>query len=103
VNSIEIKREDATTSILAEKLLDKGDDLAEAMEGRGVTRGSANGNPAGRTQSRDKRASTELEGVREVAKGNRKVRFTVLLRHVTQSLLVEISHALRKQAAAGVA
>jgi len=72
------------------------------MEGRGVTRGNADGAPAYRTQSRDKHASMGLEGVREAAKGNREVRFTALLHHVTPSLLVESFHTLRKQAAAGV-
>jgi hypothetical protein len=43
-----------------------------------------------------------LEGVREAARRNRKLRFTALLHHVTPSLLVESFHALRKQAAAGV-
>ncbi len=94
--------EKSDTPIVPRKLPNKGDDPAEAMEGRGVTRGNANENPAYRTQSRDKRASMGLEGVREVAKGNRKLRFTALLHHVTPSLLVESFHALRKQAAAGV-
>ncbi|WGS46067.1 reverse transcriptase domain-containing protein [Burkholderia sp. JSH-S8] len=43
-----------------------------------------------------------LEGVREAARRNRKLRFTALLHHVTPSLLVESFHALRRQAAAGV-
>lgn len=94
--------EKSDTPILPEKLPNKGDDPAEAMEGRGVTRGNADGNPACRTQSRDKRASMGLEGVREAARRNRKLRFTALLHHVTPSLLVESFHALRKQAAAGV-
>ncbi|CAM2194946.1 RNA-directed DNA polymerase [Paraburkholderia kururiensis] len=94
--------EKSDTPIVPEKLPNKGDDPAEAMEGRGVTRGNANGNPACRTQCRDKHASMGLEGVREAARRNRKLRFTALLHHVTPSLLVESFHALRKQAAAGV-
>jgi len=94
--------EKSDTPILPEKLPNNGEDPAEVMEGRGVTRGNANGNPACRTQSRDKRASMGLEGVREAARQNGKLRFTALLHHVTPSLLVESFHALRKQAAAGV-
>lgn len=94
--------EKSDTSILLKKLPNRGDNPAEATEGRGVTKGNADGNPACRTQSRDKRASMGLEGVREAARRNRKLRFTALLHHVTPSLLVESFHALRKQAAAGV-
>jgi group II intron reverse transcriptase/maturase len=94
--------EKSDTPILPEKLPNKGGDLAEAMEGRGVTRGNADENPACRTQSWDKCASMGLEGVRETARRNRELRFTALLHHVTPSLLVESFHALRKQAAAGV-
>jgi retron-type reverse transcriptase len=43
-----------------------------------------------------------LEGVREIARRNKRERFTALLHHVTPSLLVESFHALRKNAAAGV-
>ena len=94
--------EKSDTPIVPGKLPNNGDDPAEAMEGRGVTRGNANGNPACRTQSRDKCASMGLEGVREAARRNGKLRFTALLHHVTPSLLVESFYALRRQAAAGV-
>jgi len=94
--------EKSDTPIVPGKLPNNGDDPAEATEGRGVTRGNANGNPACRTQSRDKCASTGLEGVREAARRNGKLRFTALLHHVTPSLLVESFYALRRQAAAGV-
>jgi RNA-directed DNA polymerase len=94
--------EKSDTPILPRKLPNKGDDPAEVMEGRGVTKGNADEDPAPRTQSRDISASTGLEGVREAARRNRKSRFTALLHHVTPSLLVESFYALRKQAAAGV-
>ncbi|WP_317920032.1 hypothetical protein [Cupriavidus sp. TA19] len=94
--------EESDTPIVPGKLPNNGDDPAEAMEGRGVTRGNANGNPACRTQSRDKCALTGLEGVREAARRNGKLRFTALLHHVSPSLLVESFYALRRQAAAGV-
>jgi retron-type reverse transcriptase len=43
-----------------------------------------------------------LEGVREVARLDKTVRFTALLHHITPQLLVESFYALRKDAAAGV-
>lgn len=94
--------EKSDTPIVPKKLPNKGDDPAEAMEGRGVAKGNANETPASRTQCRDKSASMGLEGVREAARRNRKLRFTALLHHVTPSLLVESFYVLRKQAAAGV-
>ncbi|MFZ6766638.1 group II intron reverse transcriptase/maturase [Undibacterium sp. Di26W] len=94
--------EKSDTPIVPKKLPNKGSDLAEAMEERGVALGNANESPASRTQSRDKYASMGLEGVRETARRNRQCRFTALLHHVTPSLLVESFYALRKQAAAGV-
>ena len=94
--------EKSDAPIVPEKLPNKGDDPAEAMEGRGVARGNADENPAPRTQCRDKSASMGLEGVREAARRNRKLKFTALLHHVTPSLLVESFYVLRKQAAAGV-
>jgi len=94
--------EKSDTSIVPEKLPNKGINPAEAMEGRGVAKGNANESPASRTQSRDKSSSMGLEGVRETARRNSQCRFTALLHHVTPSLLVESFYALRKQAAAGV-
>jgi len=43
-----------------------------------------------------------LEGVREIARRERRVRFTALLHHITPPLLVESFYALRRHAAAGV-
>jgi len=94
--------EKSDTFIVPRKLPNNGDNPAEAMEGRGVAKGNADESPACRTLSRDKHASMGLEGVREAARRNRKLRFTALLHHVTPSLLVESFYALRKQAAAGV-
>lgn len=94
--------EKSDTPIVPVKLPNEGDNLEEVMEERGVTRRNADESPAPRTQSRNKSASTGLEGVREAARRNRRLRFTALLHHVTPSLLVESFYALRKQAAAGV-
>ena len=74
---------------------------AEAVEGRGTAKGNAGETPAGRTQCRET-ASKGLEGIRETAKRDRRVKFTALLHHITASLLVESFYDLSKTAAVGV-
>ena len=74
---------------------------AEAVEGRGVAKGNAGEAPADRTQSRGS-ASTGLEGIREAARRDGRMKFTALLHHVTPSLLVESFYDLKRDAAAGV-
>ena len=59
--------EKSDTSIVPKKPSNKGDDPAEADEGRGVAKGNAFETPAPRTPSRNKRASLGLEGVRVAA------------------------------------
>jgi len=54
-----------------------------------------------RTPSRESRPSG-LDRVREVAKGDGKLRFTALLHHVTVDLLRSTYHKLKKGAAPGV-
>ncbi|WFU07404.1 hypothetical protein QA648_35760 (plasmid) [Rhizobium sp. CB3171] len=71
--------ERSDTPIVPGKLPNKGDDPAEAMEGRGVIGGNVVETPACRTQSRVKHASMGIEGVREAAKRNPKMRFTALM------------------------
>lgn len=75
---------------------------AEQAEGRGVTKGNANKRPASRTQSRIHDASMALEGIRQIARQDKNVRFTALLHHVTPQLLRESFYALRRNAAVGV-
>ena len=94
--------EKSDTPIVPKKLPNKGDNPAEAMEGRGVAKGNTDEFPVSRTQGRKHDTSTGLEGIREIARRERKLKFTALLHHVTPSLLVESFYALRKQAAAGV-
>ena len=94
--------EKSDTPIVPKKSPNKGNPPAEVMEGRGVAGGNANESPAYRTLSRDKCASKGLEGVREAARREPKLRFTTLLHHVTPSLLAESFYELRRQAAAGV-
>ena len=79
----------------------EGEDSTEAVEGRGAAKGNAFDPPAGRTPSRET-ASKGLEGIRETAKRDRRVKFTALLHHITPSLLVESFYDLNKTAAVGV-
>ena len=71
------------------------------MEGRCAAKGNAGELPAGRTPSRET-ASKGLEGIRETAKRDKRVKFTALLHHITPSLLVESFYDLNKTAAVGV-
>ena len=86
--------------VVPKKLPNKGKP-AEEVEGRGAAKGNAVDPPAGRTQSREA-ASKGLEGIRETAKRDRRVKFTALLHHITPSLLVESFYDLNKTAAVGV-
>ncbi len=97
-----IADEKSDTPILPMKLPNKGACPAEAVEGRGVAKGNADRTSAPRTQSRTSCALTGLKSVREVARRDRRVRFTALLHHITPSLLVESFYALQRNAAAGV-
>jgi len=74
---------------------------AEAVEGRGAAKGNAGETPAGRTQRRET-ASKGIEGIREAAKRDKRLKFTALLHHITPSLLVESFYDLNKTAAVGV-
>lgn len=90
--------------IVPAKLPNKGEveaSSAEGVEGRRPTKGNAREAPAHRTQSRD-RASTGLTGVREVARRDRRARFTALLHHVTIGLLRDSYFSLKRDSAAGV-
>ena len=93
--------EKSDASVLPEKSPNKGFITAEAMEGRGAAEGNTRKPPAPRTQSRTG-ASMGLDGVREVARRDRRARFTALLHHITPSLLVESFYALRRNVAPGV-
>lgn len=74
---------------------------AEAVEGRGVAKGNAGEVTTCRTQSREQ-VSSGLEGIREAARRDRRMKFTALLHHITPSLLVESFYDLKRNAAAGV-
>lgn len=77
-------------------------DPAEAVEGRREAKGNADEISAPRTQSRISCASMGLEGAREGARWDRRLRFMALLHHITPELLAESFHALERQASAGV-
>jgi hypothetical protein len=94
--------EKSDTPKVPENLSNKGRGPAEAVEGRGVAKGNANQTPAPRTLSQTSCASMGLEGVRKAARGNKRLRFTALLHHITPSLLVDSFYALQRNAAAGV-
>jgi group II intron reverse transcriptase/maturase len=87
--------------IVPEKHPNKGEEPAEDVEGRPLTKRNGFEDAARRTQSRGS-ASMGLEGVREAAKRSQKTRFTALLHHVTIELLRDSFYALKRQAAPGV-
>src|SRR6516164_2838237 len=77
------------------------DPTTEAVEGRRPTEGNAMQTAAFRTQSRLD-ALDALDRVREVARRDRRARFTALLHHVTVERLQEGFFALKHEAAPGV-
>ena len=75
---------------------------AEAMEGSGLAKGNSHEGHGGRTQSRAQ-PSDGIARVREVAKRDRKQRFTALLHHVYDVERLRAAYlALKRDAAAGV-
>ena len=74
---------------------------AEAVEGRGGAEGTAGRQSTVRTLSRDA-VSQALARVREVAKRNKRERFTALMHHITPDMLAWAFHRLKPKAAPGV-
>ena len=74
---------------------------AESGEGRPLIKENAGQPNTQPTQSGD-RVSQGLAGVRKAAKGNKEMRFTALLHHLTIDLLRESFLSLKKKAAPGV-
>jgi RNA-directed DNA polymerase len=70
---------------------------AEDREGRRAAKRNADQLPAPRTQSRTG-ASMGLDGVREVARKGRDVRFTALMHHMTPDLLTKSFMHLKRSA-----
>src|SRR5438874_12879388 len=79
-----------------------GQPVAEGMEGKGLAKGNLPQQNASRTPSR-KDAPSELERVRQAAKGDKKLRFTTLLHHIYNLETLRLAYfSLKKEAAAGV-
>ena len=74
---------------------------AEGIEGRRPTKENIGQATPPRTQSRTSELS-DLRGVREVARRDKRTRFTALLHHVTVQLLGDSYYALKRAAAPGV-
>ena len=74
---------------------------AEGMEGRRPTKENIGQATPPRTQSRTSELS-DLHGVREVARRDKRTRFSALLHHVTSGLLRDSYYALKRDAAPGV-
>jgi group II intron reverse transcriptase/maturase len=74
----------------------------ETVRERRSTKGNTDRPAASRTQSRGSVASPGLDRVREVARRDKRAKFTALLHHVSVELLRESFHALERGAAPGV-
>jgi group II intron reverse transcriptase/maturase len=79
-----------------------GTPAAEEVEGRSLAKGNTGQQNTPRTQRRTHGVPSALDRVRELARKDRKVRFTALLHHVDLDRLREAFLALRRNAAPGV-
>lgn len=91
-------------SIVPAKRANKGatEASAEPVEESDSTKRNAEQAALPRTQSRRKRKSRGLHGVREAARKDSKLKFTSLLHHVNEDCLTEAFFNLKKTASAGV-
>jgi RNA-directed DNA polymerase len=88
--------------VVPAKCPNKGEQApAEGMEGRRPTKENIGQATPPRTQSRTRELS-DLHGVREVARREKRTRFTALLHHVTVELLRDSYYALKRDAVPGV-
>lgn len=74
--------------------------VAEAVEGRGLAKGNTDQQNTTRTQRRTSVPSA-LDRVREVARRDRKAKFTALFHHLTVDRLRAAFLALHRKAATG--
>ena len=74
---------------------------AEGLEGSGLIEENVAQSHTGR-RPRRKAVSQGLDGVRQAAKKDQRLRFTALLHHITEDLLRRSFYSLRREAAAGV-
>jgi hypothetical protein len=88
--------------IIPAKCPNKGEQApAESMEGRRSAKENIGQATPPRTQSRMSESS-DLHGVREAARRDKRTRFTALLHHVTVQRLRDSYYALKREAAPGV-
>ena len=78
-----------------------GTPVAEAMEGRGLTKENAIQQNTPRTQRREHGVPHALERIRQAAIRNRKQRFSALLHHVTPQRLREAFLKIKRNAQPG--
>jgi RNA-directed DNA polymerase len=96
------KPEKSGSVIVAAKLANKTErSVAEPVEPRTGTKGSANQRRMRRAQDRES-VSQALERVRLAARRGKKEKFTALLHHVDPEMLRTSFHALKRDAAPGV-
>ena len=81
---------------------DAAEASTESAEGRGPARRNTDQSNLNRTQSRKRRRSSGLLGVREAAQASREFKFTALLHHINVELLTSSFYELKKKAAVGV-
>ena len=75
---------------------------AESAKERRPARRNTDSSNLDRTPSRKRRRSSGLHGVRETARTSRDLKFTALLHHVDEELLISSFHQLKKKAAVGI-
>jgi len=89
-------------AVVATKLANKAErSAAEPVEPRAGTKGNANQQHSGRTQSRET-VSQVLARIRQTARERKKERFTALFHHINVELLRDAFFAIRREAAPGV-
>lgn len=96
--------EKSDSAIVAMKLANKtavSKVVAELVEPRAGTKGNTEQPHTRRTQSRGS-VSQRLDRVRKAARTRKKEKFTALLQHIDEDLLLESFLALKRKAAAGV-
>src|SRR5258705_4411216 len=95
-------QEKSDSAIVAEKPPNKtGSPVAEVVEPRAGTKGTADQQSTLRTQSRD-RVNQALSRVRQAARQRKKEQFTGLLHHINVDTLRTAFYALKRKAAPGV-
>src|SRR6266404_6368050 len=89
-------------AVVAMKLANKAErSVAEPVEPRAGTKGNANQQDTGRTQSRET-VSQVLARIRQTARERKKERFTALFHHINVELLRDAFFTVRREAAPGV-